>query len=341
MHTSYLRRLHGVKAMSNSPTFPVTAASTVVVVLLTISGLLVDAQSASAAAEGQRGRQEPVILQVDMIVRTKLSNRQNLQLQRAQERYETARQGKDSKAIERCEKALARLEERFDRNRGFVALGRMMKERGIQPGGVGPINRYMAQEPCAVLMRPSDKDVLALQPGDFIELIRYDQGEAGRGPREELQQQVDIRILNPFTNAYKLVRWRKTARPDNWPLRGCETPWLLPDPKLTKEAQLSVSVHPKKWVYTSQNRVRYMLTITNKGDKAIRFANIWFQFFDANGKLIFTQKYYTNGQGDTIVEPSIKNLEPGDYTVIETFATKSVDQQMAKIDVVVLRLERP
>jgi len=279
----------------------------------------------------------PIVLQVDQVLKSKLTTDQEQQIEQARKKVTVARTDGDAKLLETAEKNLASKIKSIDFTRKVIIVGRMQV---VSRGANLPVTQ--AQEPCALLVGKSDKKIELLRADDFIEITRIVEGKGdqpGRGPREELQALVTENIIGPNTNAFFVSGWKKTTKPSNWPQYACETPWMMPSEALTKRASLVVDLDKQKWEYQFLDRVRFMLHIKNGGTETILSANICFVFLNSDNKPIFTQTYYTDSAGDTIVEPRIFNLKPGDSQVIETFATKSISAQMSTIGVSVMRLE--
>ena len=280
----------------------------------------------------------PIVLQVDQVLKSKLSVDQEKQIVIAQKKVDDAKRDGDAKSLEAAQKNLASKIKSIDSLRKIIIVGRMQV---VLRGGKN-LTDTQKQEPCALLVGKLDKKLELLRADDFIEITRIVAGKGdqpGRGPREELQALVNENILDPHTNAFVVSGWKKTTRPSNWLQYACETPWMMPSEALTKRASLLVDLDKQKWEYQFLDKVRFMLHIKNGGTETILSANICFVFLNSDNKPIYTQHYYTDSAGHTIVEPRIFNLKPGESQVIETYATKSISAQMSTISVAVMRLE--
>jgi len=284
----------------------------------------------------------PIVLQVDQIIKSKMSSAQEQQIEKAQKKVVDARTSGDTKSVEVAESNLAKKVESIDLTRKIIIIGRMQVTGRAQPGGVGPVLEWQGQQPCALLVGKSNKKIELLQADDFIQITKIVAGKGdqpGRGPRNELQELVSETILDAFTNAFVVSGWKKTTKPSNWPQACCETPWMMPSKELTKRASLVVRLDEQRWEYKYLDQVRFMLHIKNDGTETISSANICFVFLNSENKPIYTQNYYTNSAGDCFAVPRIENLKPGDSQVIETFATKSISAQMSTISVAVMRID--
>ena len=283
----------------------------------------------------------PIVLQVDQVLKSKLSVDQEKQIEIAQKKVDDAKSKGDEKSIDEAESKLAKKIKSIDSTRKILIVGRMQMVTRSQPGGMGSILVSQSQEPCALLVSNSDKKIDSLRADDFIEITRIVPGKGdqpGRGPREELQALVSENILDSNTNAFIVSGWKKTTKPNNWPIHACETPWMMPSETLTRQASLVVDLDNQKWEYKYLDRVRFLLHIKNGGTETILSANICFVFLNADKKPIFIQNYCTNSSGGGGVA-LVVNLKPGETQAIETFATKSISAQMSTISVAVMRLE--